>query len=175
MIKTRIMSSVQTTCKELLTSRGYVVDDEDDNQIMGSKNEEDHICIFFAKNSVNVKTVEGFISSMNNDNLKKGIVVYYGKITPYAKNVIESSKDVTIELFSERELRFNITKHSYVPKHELVLPTDEHFSDVVKISSKLPKILQSDPISRFYGFKPKDIIRVTRKDNSISYRTVIGA
>jgi DNA-directed RNA polymerase subunit H (RpoH/RPB5) len=172
-IKNVEMTEVHKTCKELLIARGYTVEEEDAERILGVKNGE-HICVFIVESPINVKTVETLISLMNTENLNKGIVVYYHKITPYAKNVIEASEDVTLELFSERELRFNITNHSYVPKHELVLQTDKCAVQLASISSKLPRLLQTDPVVRFYGFQPKDIIRITRKDNSVAYRTVIS-
>ena len=174
------MDQVHQTCIELLSSRGYTIKSETeggDNEfqkIVGDSTTKELICVFIVPCPINVKTVETLISTMHDEGMKTGIVVYYNRITPYAKNVIESSEDVTLELFSERELRFNITKHSYVPKHELVLPSDKDYAYLRDVAGKLPKLLQTDAVARFYGYCSRDIIRVTRKDGSIAHRTVVA-
>ena len=102
------------------------------------------------------------------------IIVYKDSATPVAKKIIEESNDILIELFQEEELSYNITKHYLVPKHELIYEKGskgaKEFKD--KYSDKFPIILKSDPISRFYGYKKGDIIKVTRKSGNIMYRIV---
>ena len=41
-----------------------------------------------------------------------------------------------------------------------------------KYGNKLPKILSSDAMVRWYGFQIGDILRITRKDGHIAYRLV---
>ena len=67
-------------------------------------------------------------------------------------------------------MKVSITKHYLVPKHEKV-PDSEKFDK--KIIDKLPILLKTDPISRFYGFKKGDLIKISRKNNYIFYRRVV--
>jgi DNA-directed RNA polymerase subunit H (RpoH/RPB5) len=165
---------VLQTCRELLEQRGYTIEDEEaEDTILASRGNE-KMRVFMVENPVNVKTVETLISLMNAQSLSKGIVVYFSRITPYAKNVIEASEDVSLELFSERELRVNITKHSYVCGHTLVEQSDPCMPYLKTVRAKLPRLLQTDPVCKFYNFQPKNIIRIIRKDGSIAYRTVVA-
>ena len=102
------------------------------------------------------------------------IIVYRDSATPVAKKIVEESKDINIELFTEEELQYNITKHYLVPKHEL-----EYKKGTVacanfkkKYGDDIPIIMKSDPISRFYGYERGDIIKVTRKNGYVMFRIV---
>jgi DNA-directed RNA polymerase subunit H (RpoH/RPB5) len=77
---------------------------------------------------------------------------------------------LTMQIFNIKELQFNITKHVLVPKHELITDQDEiknimdHYS--LKSKFQLPLILKNDPISRYYGLKNGDIVKITRNSPS---------
>lgn len=94
---------------------------------------------------------------------EKIIVVHSKPITPDAKNLMISSKN--IELFTYDELGFDILEvipiHSKVegPKHK-----DWKF---------FPVLLSTDMVSRYFDFKKGDIVRVLEDDGTIIYRKVI--
>jgi DNA-directed RNA polymerase subunit H len=74
---------------------------------------------------------------------------------------------------------FDVLKHVYVPKHE-ILPKKEADEILVRYNTKhaqLPFIFLSDPALRDLGAKPGDIIKITRKSptagESIYYRYVV--
>lgn len=71
-----------------------------------------------------------------------------------------------IQIFDIKELQFNISKHTLVPKHELVENTEDVQKIIQQYSVKskfhLPHILKSDPMSRYLGLKSGDIVRITR-------------
>ena len=86
--------------------------------------------------------------------------------------------DFKYEVFCIKDLLFNITKHKYVPKHELV-SEDEHRqikeAYCIKNNSQFPIILaKSDPVARYYDFQPGQLIKIYRTStstgHSISYR-----
>jgi DNA-directed RNA polymerase I, II, and III subunit RPABC1 len=83
-----------------------------------------------------------------------------GKLSHTAvKAIDESSKNYDLEVFSMKELLFNVTRHEYVPTHMLL--TDEEKEEVLrerKVSeSKARKILVTDPVARYYGGKRADV------------------
>ena len=88
-----------------------------------------------------------------------------------AKSTIQTLDKIKIQLFASRELQFNITKHRFVPLHEKV-SKEETVVILKEFGTKLPKLLKSDSVVRFYGFERKDIIRIVRSDSSIAYRVV---
>jgi DNA-directed RNA polymerase subunit H (RpoH/RPB5) len=78
----------------------------------------------------------------------------------------KSNINLSIQIFEVKELLFNITKHVLVPKHEVI--TDENIINGIveqyNIRSRLhlPLILKTDPIAKYYGIKPGNIVKVTR-------------
>ena len=77
------------------------------------------------------------INSNNEKNIKSLIAQYNDK----------TSKHVKVEMFEIRNLLFNITKHSYVPKHVLLSTTEAELvaaSDCVKMLLYIRRLLTED-------------------------------
>jgi len=68
-------------------------------------------------------------------------------------------------------LLYNITKHRLVPKHRC-LSVYETATFKRKYGVKIPVLLQTDAVVKFYNFKPNDIIEITRADGIVMYRIV---
>lgn len=74
----------------------------------------------------------------------------------------------SVEIFDVKELVFNISKHSLVPKHILIRSSnkqaiDEILSSVsVKTKAQLPAILKTDPMARYIDAKPGDVVKIVR-------------
>jgi len=124
-------------------------------------------CFICPDEKLNIKVVKDKIC-FSKKNSSGCIIVYKDSVTTIAKKSIESL-DIDIELFSINELQFNITRHRLVPKHIKLM--DEIEIDNMK-KYKLPFILSSDPISRYYKFNKGDIIKIIRKNGIIAYRQV---
>ena len=77
-----------------------------------------------------------------------------------------------------KNLIFNITHHEYVPKHTILSKEeeDEVLQKYNLTKNKLPKILKSDPVARYYGMKNDQICKILRKSpevgEAIYYRLV---
>lgn len=93
------------------------------------------------------------------------------------KNIRPLIENHTYEIFPIKQLLFNITKHSFVPKHELMSKLEmediqNKFS--IKNKSQFPVILKTDPVARYYAMKPGDFVKITRSSTStgehITYR-----
>ena len=90
-----------------------------------------------------------------------------------AKKIIQTSRhlNVTIETMNIKEVSFNITRHYLVPKHDIVKSRDI-LEELKPQREHLPVLRKMDPVSKYYGYKRGDIVRITRKDKTIMYRIV---
>ena len=84
------------------------------------------------------------------------------------------------EVFWYKQLTFNVSKHSLVPKHELLLPLIKNeLKELFFLNriDQLPTLLDRDPVAKWYGMKSGDICRITRENpnigTSIMYRLVV--
>ena len=107
---------------------------------------------------------------MNKEQYNRCIIVYRDSVTTSAKKSLEIM-EYNIELFSIFELQLDITEHRLVPKHERVSKEEKEYLDK-NYKGKLPIILHTDPISRYYLFQRAEYIRITRKDGTVLYRIV---
>jgi DNA-directed RNA polymerase I, II, and III subunit RPABC1 len=162
---------------EMLNDRGFVIIEvQDEISIIARNLDGRRILVYFvntSKVSVNIITddVIGFFSL---------ILVYKGIITSFAKQFITTDiNGIIVQVFSEKELCFNVTKHILVPKHELL--SREEKIDVLNLyntkAKHFPNILCTDPVSKYYGFVPGDLIKISRNSLTVgvyvSYRFVI--
>ena len=168
------MEKAQQICLEMFIQRGYSIVEQDEDRITAVKQDGNQICAFMANTpKFNVERVQEYISLMNELDVRHSIVVYKETATPMAKKVVSSSNEMIIELFTEEELQYNITKHILVPLHEK-LSDEEAIIFKKNYGIKFATLLKSDPISRFYGYSRGDIIKITRKGGYITYRIVKG-
>jgi DNA-directed RNA polymerase I, II, and III subunit RPABC1 len=160
-------------CEEMFEQRGYNIVEKDDERILAIKEDGKQICAFINKTSTkfNVERIQECISMMKEMDVWHGLIVYSDTATPVAKKIVEESQKMKIELFHEKELQYNLTKHYLVPLHELKYKKDSEEAKEFK-KNKYPIISQTDPVARFYGWSTGDIIQITRKDNFIMYRII---
>lgn len=74
-----------------------------------------------------------------------------------------------LEIMKYSNLLYNPTQHTYFNKHEKIKNYEQKHK---KYDLKLPIILKTDVACKWYDYKINDIIKITRKDNSICYRIV---
>lgn len=158
---------------------------------------------------IGVNTIKGILGEIQNfDSLKnrdltkvkdviKKIVMISPKLTsPSVKTSIGKNLTFDWQLFYDRDLMFNLTKHIWVPKHTALTKeeTKLFLSSNKILKGQLPKIkylslvniLENknnsviDPVVRYYDFEPGQIIKIQRYDfitntmarKSIFYRLV---
>jgi len=175
-----IMEKAYETCVEMIEHRGYIIIDQDDERILATREnritkKEEQICVFITNTSkFNVESIQEYISMMKKMDVWNCIIVYRDSATPVAKKIIEETKDMNIELFTEDELQYNITKHVLVPKHEIAFKkgTVGCVNFKKKYTDNIPIILKSDPVSRYYGYEKGDIIKITRRNGFVVFRVV---
>jgi DNA-directed RNA polymerase I, II, and III subunit RPABC1 len=165
------MEVAKEICKEMINQRGYTIVDENEYYITVNKNDGEPACIFFCTSSkFNVDKLKEYISAMNEMNICHSIIVYNGTITTYVQKIIDTSEMLKIELFYSDDLQFNITKHRLQPIFEKL--EEKEAENFKKKWAKFGTIKIEDPISKFYNYSKGDVIRIIRKDNTISYRIV---
>lgn len=120
------------------------------------------ITVFFIKESkVTINVVKALISISKTLNI---MIIYKHSLTPDAKQSIFTGSSIyTFEIFSFDEMSYDPIEA--VPLHRKVEWNSKEWS-------KLPYILTSDFISRYFGFKHGDTIAI-EENNAISYRKCV--
>jgi len=108
-----------------------------------------------------------------------GMLITNQEFTNNAKKLIQSVNFQTIQIFMEEELMFNVIKHSFVPKHELL--TDAEVKELTKTIrlKQLSEIYITDPVVRYYNWPMYSVVRVYEEDQNglissvtINYRLI---
>lgn len=173
------MNRAMEVIGEMLDQRGYSTNSKDEYIL--ADNNKDQLVVFFCSDvKFNLDKLKFYISKMNEIELNHCIIVYTDQITSTAKKAIDNLEIIKpegsivpaeIELFSLKELQYNLTKHILVPKHTK-LSDEDSLQIRKKFGHNLASILKTDPVVRFYNFKKGDIIKITRKEGYIMYRIV---
>jgi DNA-directed RNA polymerase subunit H (RpoH/RPB5) len=168
------MDKAKATCLEMFNQRGYTLIENEGDQIIAAKKDDTQIIAFFWKNpKFSVKDIQCYIGLMNELGIYHAVIIYKDNITSFTKKVVLQSQEMEFELFSMADMQYNISKHILQPKFEK-LSKEDVCEFKKKYGIKFPVLRKDDPISRFYNYKRGDIIRVRRKNNTITYRIVKG-
>jgi DNA-directed RNA polymerase subunit H (RpoH/RPB5) len=88
-----------------------------------------------------------------------------------------AARGVALEIFTLRELQYNISRHAMVPRHVRLTAEEERalLRDLcLKAKTQLPSISKTDPVARYLGLAPGDVVRIERPSltsgRSIAYR-----
>ena len=167
-----IRDTVRQTCVEMLEQRGFTIDEENEEMIIGIRDTDYDVVVFFdLSQKLDTDKVKFFIAKMKELDLKNCIIVYKESVTSPARKVIEELQEYKIEIFKETELRYNITKHRLVPKH-IAMTKAEGIKFKTQYGVKIPVLMKTDAVSKFYNFQKGDIIKIERTDRTVSFRIV---
>jgi DNA-directed RNA polymerase subunit H len=173
---------VEKKTKVLIKLRGYKLLKREDVKnatqfIVKLKNKEKAIIwAVTTEGTVGVAYVMQLKKALDENKIKKGLIVTVGKYTHTAKT---RSKKFGIELIPRIFPSFMIFDHEFVSKHEIL--TSEERKEILKKYKmqpyQLPRILASDPSIIAIGAKPGDIVRVIRESATageyVAYRYVV--
>ncbi|ASQ42958.1 hypothetical protein [Rana esculenta virus] len=88
-----------------------------------------------------------------------GILIHSGKVTFDAAKKLAVMKEV--QVFDVKYFSFDLM--AVVPEHSLwKRPGDEGYPE--KTAQSFPKIMASDPVCRYHGFHPRDLVHVKPHD-----------
>jgi len=113
----------------LIPSLSFCSRDKLTNLFQKKDDPSDQIFVFYSDDpQLKIGPIKMYIQRMKEVNAQRAMIVFKGKITGLAKQVLSEAKSV--ELFKEEELLVNITEHSLVPKHTVL--TDEEKAQLLE-------------------------------------------
>ncbi|KAI1105812.1 RPB5 subunit of DNA-directed RNA polymerase [Jackrogersella minutella] len=135
---------------------------------------------FLDEESLGAEQMRKFGKFCANENHNTGILVSHVSVSPSAKKEIAKFAQWTsIEWFLEEDLLINITHHELVPRH-VVLSREEKVALLKRYRLKetqLPRILQKDPVAKYFGMKRGQIVKIIRTSETAgryaSYRLCV--
>ena len=180
-------AAVLRTCEEMLADRGYAqlqtTRDSPVTAICGlSADGACHLTAYdVAVDKFGIQMarsyVSGIPSAVEGVPVRDAVLVVYGTVTPSAKSHLRSC---AVQVFDGNSLSINITKHSLVPRHELM--SAEDVAVLLKSwrirKDQLACLQASDPVSLYYRFRAGDVVKISRRGNgyqqpSVFYRRVV--
>lgn len=178
---------------EMLADREYCLTNEIKNEIIQTlntssntthylpidENEKRFLCTT-SISKFGVDETKLLIGKLERTNARELILILSDSITSFASKMLTeyaASKSCKLWIFTENQLRFNVTKHRLVPKHKKLskIEKQEILSKNKLQVAQIPKLLNIDPIVKYYGFDSGDLIQITRDIGSseLFFRIVI--
>lgn len=150
------------------------------------KDDGEKLVVYFsdvpAKSSqLGIEPVSDAIAEMDARKTRNGIIITAKSLSPSSKKHLERLINYNIQVFLESEMGYDPTEHYLTPEHR-ALSVEEQRKFLVDNNlsiDKIPIILDTDMIARYYGFKPGQVIEIKRTNmydtmiqKSVSYRAV---
>jgi DNA-directed RNA polymerase I, II, and III subunit RPABC1 len=186
LLRTKIYFRVRKTTMEMLEDRGYEVSEEDKNmnyEDFTNRLEENSIQLIATHRMNPVKMVYvAFILDAKSFSKKDlvalkalmdekyptnevTVIIVQDKQTPQIAKELLNDEYKLYEIFSMKNLMFNITHHEIVPRH--ILLNQEEVDMILKqyqtTRAQLPKLLTTDPVAKYYGMKAGDVCKIVRQ------------
>lgn len=168
------------TVREMLRDRGHKCPDLDDidiRQLVSTKS----VFSIDAASPEKVRIVYNLNSKFRMNDVRKALeerkdegedtrvlVLLISKVPVSSTNAkqILDIHGIQVDVFEVSELIFNISKHTLVPLHEPVRDAAavKAIVDTYRLKSahQLPLIQKTDPMARYLGLRPGQLVRVTR-------------
>lgn len=147
----RVVQRVLSNVRQMFVDRGYhnvsVVDEVEDASLPAVTSDEQDAFLHW-EDKVGVKHARHILDVCEAKG-KRGLILSIEGPTPFTRKEVENSN---LEFFLAKELFVNVTKHHLVPRHTVVEDTKD----------AIPPYPSSDPIVRYYGWKPGTVVRIDR-------------
>ncbi len=146
----------------------------------------DRLVIYFVDNpeknsKMGTELMKEVISELDSKKTKTGIIITSKMLSSTAAKDMERLINYNIQVFLESEMGYDPTEHYLTPQHILLNPDEQRkflVGNDINID-QLPIILDTDIISRYYGFRVGQVIKINRVNlyngmiqKSIGYRAV---
>jgi DNA-directed RNA polymerase subunit H (RpoH/RPB5) len=172
-------------CK-MLQDRKLIKSYADLYNIIKNIGENLEVNINYESKSFAIKIIYNNITTIKDSNDIENFLDKYSKhhkfiiISSLSKKAYKQLQEYPFtEVFQEIELLVNILEHDLQPKFRLLSKNeyDEYFKTFENKKREMPRILDSDPVARYFGAKIGDIIEIIRPSittgEAISYRIVV--
>lgn len=92
----------------------------------------------------------------------------------FSKYEVESLPIYNYEVWGKHRLRFNVTKHVFVPRYQkLTAEEKEEYQNTFNVDPQhMQKNCWDDPMVKYYYGQPGDLFRIYRIQQGINYRLV---
>lgn len=135
---------------------------------------------FLNDSALGAEQMRKFGKFCSENHYRTGILVSNVAVSATAKKEIARFAQWTsIEWFLEADMLVNITHHELVPRH-VILSREEKAALLKRYRLKetqLPRILLKDPISRYYGLRRGQVVKIIRSSETAgryaSYRLCV--
>ena len=124
--------------------------------------------VYYMNSKFKIQDLRKFLSSPTQQEqpLRNLILIFKEKINNFNAKNIDDFSEVDLQVFLLKELMYNVSKHSLVPKHIVISEPNEILSIVnmynLKNKLQLPIILKTDPIARYLNLKSGHIVKILR-------------
>lgn len=186
LLRTKIYFRVRKTSMEMLEDRGYQISEEDQNmnyedftdrleenaiQLIAISRENPlkmaYVTFILEARSFSKKDLVALKATIDEKypTNEVTVIIVQDKQTPQIAKELQNDEYKLYEIFSMKNLMFNITHHEIVSKH--ILLTQEEADLILKqyqtTRAQLPKLLTTDPVAKYYGMKAGDVCKIIRQ------------
>jgi len=166
--------NVKTNIQKMFESRKYK-DIQHEEKLILALDGDRKVMAIIIDGRLNISSVKSCIGTFADNDIDVGIIVHEGDPTSSAKktiNHLDTTGKIRVALFSQSYFLFNLLDHRLVRPHIRVKKEESNLIKKKFGADKLPVILTSDPVVRYFNFRPGEIIAITRKGGFVSYRIV---
>jgi DNA-directed RNA polymerases I, II, and III subunit RPABC1 len=125
------------------------------------------------KKLISISQIQKFLAIIQKTDIQEAILVTEVPFSPVATSELQVIKNTRIQLFQDFELYHNPTQQVDAQIHELIKePEASKLLKAMKVKlSQLMIIGVDDPIIKFYGWEPGQLVRIRRVDDVIAVLT----
>lgn len=151
-----------------------------------SLNGEKYLSVNFLEKSqdskqISIEVVRAAVEEAKNSKANEILIIIEIPLSSRADNSLVIS-GLGYQVFFDKDLSYNITRHVDTPRHELLTPeeTEEKLKELKADITKLLIIKANDPIVQYYNWPIGRVVRIYREDyvvsilspKSINYRVI---
>lgn len=161
------------TLKDMLIARG--IKDEKFEPVGNPMNETRMytfggvLVVFSEKTRITIQELGNMMTFASENNFTGGMIIVSPtkpseSVLEIVRQHISERNNPLVQIFYQSHLNFDISKHRKVPKHRIL--TDDEVQAVaaeyhIKDIQRIPKIDSQDPMAKWIGARPGDVVEVT--------------